>query len=380
MKILFSLTYYYPYISGLTVGCQKLAEALTEKGLEVGVITSRFDKKLPNKDCVQNVHITRVPVLFKLSKGLIMPQWILTSFQDIKQHDVIIINLPQPEGIFNALWGRLFGKRVISVYHCDVVLAQGFANFLIQTALTFLNLIILLFSHTVIHNTQDFAENSKVLLRVKNKIKTTYPLIPLPSINLLAQKEFLEIIKPKPDYLIGIAARLSSEKGVEYLLGAVPLIEEALAASNKTFKVLIASPKIVIGEESYKANILDLAKKYTNKIVFLGDLKEKGSFYSLLDVFVLPSINSTESFGVVQVEAMLCGIPVVASNLPGVRVPIQKTGMGLLTPPKNSQKLAQAIIEVLTNREKFVKEKRIIAEEFSQEKTLDFYEKLLLES
>ena len=53
-----------------------------------------------------------------------------------------------------------------------------------------------------------------------------------------------------------------------------------------------------------------------------------GSFYTCIDVLVVPSINSTEAFGLVQVEAMMMGVPVVASDLPGVRVPVQKQGWG----------------------------------------------------
>ena len=62
---------------------------------------------------------------------------------------------------------------------------------------------------------------------------------------------------------------------------------------------------------------------------------------------MLPSINSTESYGLVQVESMACGTPVVASNLPGVRVPVQMTGMGRLFPPANPSALAEALIGVL---------------------------------
>lgn len=53
-------------------------------------------------------------------------------------------------------------------------------------------------------------------------------------------------------------------------------------------------------------------------------------FYSSLDVFCLPSINPLEAFGMVQIEAMLCGVPVVASDLYGVRTIVGNTGMGLV--------------------------------------------------
>ena len=79
----------------------------------------------------------------------------------------------------------------------------------------------------------------------------------------------------------------------------------------------------------------------------------------------------------VQVEAMLCGVPVVATNLPGVRVPVQKTGMGLIVPVKDSEALASAIGEIVKQREQYVKPKDEIEKEFSVKKSIDAYEQLL---
>ncbi len=82
---------------------------------------------------------------------------------------------------------------------------------------------------------------------------------------------------------------------------------------------------------------------------FLGVVseKDKAAFYHVCDVLVLPSINSTESFGMVQVEALTCGTPVVATDLPGVRHAVRTTGMGKIVPPMDADALAQAIIAVL---------------------------------
>ena len=81
----------------------------------------------------------------------------------------------------------------------------------------------------------------------------------------------------------------------------------------------------------------------------------------------------------VQVEAMMTGIPVVATSLSGVRVPIKKTGMGISVPVKDSLKLAESIIEVIFNKSKFIKEAEIIKSEFSITKTVNFYLRLFSE-
>jgi glycosyltransferase involved in cell wall biosynthesis len=99
-------------------------------------------------------------------------------------------------------------------------------------------------------------------------------------------------------------------------------------------------------------------------------------FFSVCDVHVLPSINNTETFGLVQVEAALCGTPTVASALPGVRVPTQLTGMGRTAPPRDPAALAEAILEVLDHREQYVKPRAPIAEMFAPDTTAARYEEL----
>jgi len=75
--------------------------------------------------------------------------------------------------------------------------------------------------------------------------------------------------------------------------------------------------------------------------------EQMAAFYPNLDILVLPSLNSTESFGLVQIEAMMNGIPVVASDLPGVRQPVKIHNFGKIFPVGDSIALSSAIIDLL---------------------------------
>lgn len=411
MRLLFSLTYYTPYISGLTLYVKRLAEALAKKNYQVRILSMQYDKKLPNHYSEEKgkVRIVRAKVLGQISKGFVSFDWLIKSWQEVKKNDIVIVNLPQFEGIISALLAKILGKKVISIYHCEVDLPDGIINNLIEWLLNISHFITLSLSNTVITNTKDFADHSKLLLRFKSKLSFVYPPMLGPKINKSTQKILKQKIgfwtSQNDVYIIGVAARLAAEKGIEYLLEAIPEIELRIKnyelRKKKKEKKAIKTPrgwpaykdspdgggiKIAIvgsldpvGEEKYKRKILNLVKKYKDYVVFLGELKEEemGAFYSLLDVLVLPSINSTEAFGMVQVEAMMTGVPVVATDLPGVRIPIQKTGMGLLVPIKDSQKLTEAIVEVLLNCEKYIKDIKFIENEFSFQKTIDFYEKII---
>ncbi len=78
----------------------------------------------------------------------------------------------------------------------------------------------------------------------------------------------------------------------------------------------------------------------------------------------------------VQVEAMLSGTPVVATNLPGVREPVRVTGMGEVVALKDERALADGITKVLENRSQYLRPREEIAGMFSIEKTVQEYEKL----
>jgi len=93
----------------------------------------------------------------------------------------------------------------------------------------------------------------------------------------------------------------------------------------------------------------------------------------------VPSLNSTETFGLVQVEAMLCGTPSIASDLPGVRQPPRMTGMGEVVPIGDSSALAEAIIRVIRHRSDYVRPRPQIEEAFSLERTMGGYEALFEE-
>ncbi len=80
----------------------------------------------------------------------------------------------------------------------------------------------------------------------------------------------------------------------------------------------------------------------------LGFLAEAdiSDFYASLDAFALPSVNPFEAFGIVQVEAMMCGVPVLASNLPGVRVPVQETGFGVIAEVRDVEGIRSGLVKL----------------------------------
>jgi glycosyltransferase involved in cell wall biosynthesis len=128
MRILFSLTYYRPHVSGLTIYVERLARELAQRGHTVTVLTSQYEKGLPRQETVDGVQIVRAPVLFRVSKGVIMPTFGFLATQLVRQHDVISLHLPNFDAAGVALRGRLMKKPTTLTYHSDLKLPPGLFN------------------------------------------------------------------------------------------------------------------------------------------------------------------------------------------------------------------------------------------------------------
>jgi len=378
MKVLIVLTYYRPHTSGLTIYAERLAKGLAARGHEVTVMTSRthVPRSHPVDTMEDVVRVVRVPVLFRISKGVIMPTFGLWATRLVLEHDVVSLHLPQFDAAGVAARGRLFGKPTTLTYHCDLKLPPGLFNRVVNRVVHVMNRLAGHLTDRVVAYTEDFAANSPFLQRFGEKIEVIPPPVELPDIGKGAVAAFRKMENlDEGGPVIGMAARLAAEKGVEVLLRALPRILEAYPEA----RVLFAGQyRGVMGEEAYAQRLAPLFRKYEDHWAFLGVLRpmQMAAFYPNLDVVVVPSLNSTESFGLVQVEAMLCGTPSIASNLPGVRQPVEQSGMGEVVPIGDSEALAEAILRVVRNREDYVRPVEEIEERWSTERTAREYEEL----
>jgi glycosyltransferase involved in cell wall biosynthesis len=377
MRLLFALTYYRPYTSGLTIYVQRLATALTRRGHTVTVLTSQYDPSLPQREMVDGVRIIRAPVLARVSKGVLMPTigWLASALS--LQHDAMSLHLPQFDASGLALRGRMLRQPVVLTYHCDLLLPPGLLNRAANSAVNMSNLAAGTLANAIVAYTQDYATHSPFLSRFAHKIRVIPPPVEVTSVT----QEEIEAFRRRYTIrgpVIGMAARLAAEKGVEVLLNALPRVLETYPDA----RVLYAGQfEQVLGEEAYARRLAPLFEQYRDHWTFLGTLgaREMAAFFPNCDVLVVPSLNSTESFGLVQVEAMLCGTPCIASNLPGVRQPVMQTGMGLVAPIGNSYALADSLLHLLGDKERYLRPRDEIAARFNTERTAAEYEALFAE-
>lgn len=381
MRILIVLTYYRPHASGLTIYAERLAKALVKRGHIVTVMTSQYTKDLPREEIDAGVRVVRVPVAFRVSKGVIMPLFGFTATRLVREHDVLLLHLPQFDAAGVSLRGRLWKKPTIITYHCDLRMPPGLLSWTANQAIHLMNELSARFSHRIVTNTRDYAENSLFLRRYLGKLQVIPPPIALPpavpeETAQFAREHNSEDRKP----VIGLASRFATEKGIEILLDALPKV---LAEYPKALVQFVGAYRNVVGEEEYFARLYPRIQQYeqSGNWKFLGFIPDGGmpAFYKNLDVLVLPSLNSTESFGIVQVEAMINGTPTVASDLPGVRQPVEMHQMGRVFPVGDAASLAENLLEVLRHRDEYIRDPNPILAYYQPDAVAAAYEHLFEE-
>jgi glycosyltransferase involved in cell wall biosynthesis len=381
MKILTVLTYYRPHTSGLTIYAERLSKAFVRRGHQVTVLTSQFDASLPPEEMSDGVRVVRAPVLMRISKGVIMPTFGILSNRLVAEHDVIHLHLPQFDAAGVALRGRLLKKPTVITYHCDLLMPPGLLSNAAMFGVKVVNNLAAQFTHGIVTYTRDYGENSPYLKRYLKKLHVIPPPVEMPEVELSAIEFSAQRFNPENRHpVIGMAARFASEKGVEVLLNALPIVLEKYPQAL----VLFAGPyQNIIGEEAYWKRLEPTIQHYQSlgNWKFVGNLnpEEMSAFLPNLDMLVVPSLNSTESFGLVQIEAMIHGVPSIASDLPGVRQPVRMHHMGEIIPIGDTNALARAICKIVDAPQLYQGDTDKIRTTYLPDSVAMMYEKLFLE-
>jgi glycosyltransferase involved in cell wall biosynthesis len=312
---------------------------------EVTVLTGRHKPSLPITEKVNGVNVVRANPLFFLHKGYISIDLIWKYRRLARLADLVHLHVPLLEAGLLAL---LTPKSIpiVSTYHCDVVAGKDWLDRLAIMAVRSSSKLCLKRSGKVVVTSRDYAAGSPILRGLEDRWVEIFPpckeIAYQTSINGLANDGAVRI---------GFLGRFVREKGVDVLLDAVPLVIEKLPNA----KFLLAGESIEVAGGTIYREIKPKLDLVGSNVEVLGRLEnsELQAFYNSLDLFVLPGVNSYEAFGMVQVEAMRAGVQVVATDMRGVRIPVQLTGNGELVPPGDPVALAASIIRCLSKADRY---------------------------
>jgi len=374
LKILAALLYYLPHRTGPPIHVQRVAEALVRRGHEVTILAARHNIDLPRNEVINGVRIVRLWTLpLHISRGMIMPAYPYAAYGLIRQHDVVWVQTPMLETALLAGLSSLAHKPLVATHHGDLVLPPGLFNRFIRWAMFQNYHYMARRAARLIAYSRDYADHSYYLQPFADKVSVIYPPIQVPTPDAARVAELRERWQRDGGPVIGYAGRFVREKRPDLLIRALEVVNRAYPNA----RVVFAGEYDIPYEDTWEQNQA-LVQRYEDQLLFLGKLdsmQAMANFYAACDVLVMPS--DTECFAMVQVEAMLCGTPVIMTDTPGGRVPVTETGMGRVIPRGDWQAIGDAVIEVVQHRDRYVKPYEQVERTFSFQQTVERYERHL---
>jgi glycosyltransferase involved in cell wall biosynthesis len=373
VKILAALTYYHPHWTGLTAVAKRVAEGMVARGHEVTVLTSRFDRGLAAEEYVNGVQVVRLPILCRLSRGVLMPGFFAAAQRLMVGVDVVHVHTPMLEAPLLVQLARRRGVRSVITHHGDLVMPAGVFNRFVERSVTTLLARAFAKCDRVIVYTLDYLEHSTFLAPFAHKSVAIAPPVAIPNVDDGAAARWRAELGAAEHPLVGFAGRFVEEKGFDVLLRAIPRVVDALPGASFAY----AGERNVVYEDFFAA-CRQHAERAGRHLHWLGLIREPqrlAAFYAMCDVMAVPS--RTDNLPLVPLEAMLCGTPAVISDIPGARMAVRWTGMGRLVTACDEAALADGLCAVLREPMRYAKPRAEIARIFHLERSLDEYERAL---
>lgn len=334
MNVLEVSKFYYPEYGGLESVVRTAAEGVAERGHDVRVLAT-VPQGRGHSHTVSDIPVTKTSSLGQVLSVPLTPTFPLRLRRAVRSADVVHYHIPNPVTVASHFVARPDAPTV-ATYHSDIVRQSGALRAYRPLLERFLEAV-----DRILVTSPRLLDHSEVLGPYREKCR----VVPL-SVDTstfgppgsAAEAPSMDIDGP----VLLFVGKLRYYKGVEYLVEAMAEIDATL---------------VVVGEGE-RRDALETAAQETGvseRVRFLGHVSEAQlhSWYDAADLFVLPSVEPSEAFGVVQLEAMAYGTPVVNTDLPTGVPWVSKDGeTGLTVPPRDSAALATAITNLLDDDER----------------------------
>ena len=372
LKVIQTPVRFYPFIGGVEKYVYYISKELVKyNDCDVKVICANEPDSV-DEEVHDGISIKRLKYVGKLANTNLTPALPKALFSE--DFDIIHTHVPTPwSSDWSNIVSRIRKKPLVVTYHNDIIgegLANTVANIYNSTTLK-----LLLGRADRIIITQDDYINSPHLTNYKDKIVT------IPNgVDTNLFKPIKGARKSNQIFFLSVLDRFHKYKGLDYLLDALVKVKKN-----------IPDVKLIVGG---KGELLEFYENKTRElglednVVFKGFLTDEEVImhYQESELFVLPSISSLqEGFGIVVLEALACETPVISTTIVGVSDDVIETDSGIIIPPKDTRKLEEAIMSILSDK-KMIREMgkrgRLLVQEKYEWKKIsesihDLYEELL---
>lgn len=245
-------------------------------------------------------------------------------FQELSFRSVFILT--------NVFLSAILRRKIIVFVHEQFVLSE---KLLKDQLLRIMNNVMFQSASKIVVNSKSTADWVKRFGCFNKKIIIFYPIVD----DFIQEGGMVGRRSDGRKHILCVA-NIRKNKGQQHLIDALDFL------NNKNIQLHFVG---LVKEQVYYNNLIAQIKRkgYVDRVKFSGFLAHEDllAVYKMADVFVLPTLN--EGFGLVLLEAMAFGVPVVASNVGGIAEIINNGVNGFLIPPASPQKLAEAIEKIL---------------------------------
>lgn len=335
MRVLHIGKYYPPYLGGMEKVTFDLVEGLNQKEVQTDVLCFNTENQTQIEQ--KKYKVIRAAVF----ATLFSTPFSIAIFKQLKkihkEYDLIHLHLPNPTAALALQMLGYKGKLVLH-WHLDIVkqkLLKVFYKPFQESLLKSADAIIVT-SQTYLDHSRDLKNHAEKCVAIPIGINQNHLIE-----NPIFRRELENKYSGKK--IIFSIGRLIYYKGFEYLIEAAKFL-------NDDYRIIIGGK----GHLRKKLQEIIDSNNLGDKVELIGEIDrtELWEYYRRADVFCLPSIERSEAFGIVLLEAMSAGCPVVSTEIGSGTSWINQDGItGLVVPPRNSKKMALAITNILENKE-----------------------------
>lgn len=323
MDILQVNKFYYPEVGGIEHVVQNIAEGLLDP-YQTHVLAAR-PKGLGGSERHNGVYVKKSSSLGVAMSVPLAPTFPLQLRSEARNADIVHHHLPNPLSTVSQLIAGTGDSAVIATYHSDIVRQATALQVYRPVLQRFLDRV-----DRILVTSERLLNYSTILEPYKKKCDVVPLSVDLDAIDS-EDPPALDVETTGPVVLF--VGRLNYYKGVEYLVDAMEEIDATLFVAGD------GERKSALEQRAHDRDVDD-------RIQFLGYVSDEklASTYRAADLFVLPSVEPSEAFGIVQLEAMARKLPVVNTSLPTGVPWVSKDGeTGLTVPPRDADALADAV-------------------------------------
>lgn len=339
MNILQTPIRFFPFIGGVENYAYNLSKEMVKLGHSVKVICANEPWMVADAE-IDGIKIKRLSYIGKLGNTNIMPKFFTNIVQE--KFDLIHTYFPSPwSPDVSAFVGKIKKKPTVLSYCNDIITDYHLEGFIAKTYNTTLLRFTLKLADKIIILQPNYITQSSYLKPYKNKIEC----IPVGVDTKKFEPTRIEKHNENVLFFLSVLDESHQYKGLNYLLRALRIVKKDV----KDVTLIIGGGGKL--QKYYKEMADSLGIKNSVKFVGVIPDDEIVEYYNKCDVFVLPSSEKQEGFGIVLLEALACKKPIVSTEIVGIAKDVKERNVGRIVAPKDVTGLARGIVEILSDKE-----------------------------